>query len=712
MWHTTAGDLRGNRFGCMAHDGTASSGTAPHAAIVSRFFLFGSALGFFIGLFEAYRLWTTPRIIPLLVPDIGYVIWFLAPLVDMIFFGLVGLGLGLCARRSARKDAFVAVLAGVAIAFVALMLFWFHFDIALNPFHYQEVGYPLAFLCLSVGVSFLVIGKLPGGLVAVFTRWTGRWQKPLAWGLAVGALVMLAAVGKFTARPSFAGPAAVTDSPSTRAPNIVFITLDTVRADHLSAYGYRRPTTPNLERFARTGVLFENAIAPTSWTLASHASMFTGLLPQQHGADFGVPLVSSPWTLAEILRSRGYQTAGFVANNCYLHRGWGIAQGFETYDDYRNSVLHNFSQTLVGNALVQPIYQNVWSFDWMARRNAARLNSQIFRWFRRRPDRPLFLFINYYDAHEPYVSPPPYNHLFGHASLGMLRKFHQALVLDKGRPVLSPQERNSVIAAYDNTLAYMDDQVGRLLHFLHQTPGWQNTIVIITSDHGDEFGAHGSYDHGRNLYRGVLHVPLVIAGPGVPKDVRIKHIVGIRQLFSTVLDLAGGGQTPFSRTSLARFWNPDFKPAPFDDDVVSELVPLDDIGARHAMISLTTPQWQYIEHHSGRQQLYNWITDPDEQKSLAAAPADQAALQSLHARLVSLVANSTGPWTGREYLLALGLGAGKSGQGLLFPHPVQPGNQKDQFRIGMAQAYFKSQASAPVRPSRSERDIIQSLPYQ
>jgi arylsulfatase A-like enzyme len=689
---------------------------SPPAGTISCFLLTSASAGLLMGLFEASLLWTSPRIMPLLEPDVGYVIWFLAPLVDMIFFGLLGLLLGWLAARNQTRNLtgmLAAVNAGIFVMFVALRLRWMHARVILRPFDFiEDISVPLIWFVFGVVISLLIISWL-GSRLGVFSHGLlARVRRPLAWGLAAAIAVSVAGISVFVARPSLFGTPAQAAAPPPSSPNIVFITLDTVRADHLSAYGYDRPTTPNLDRFARTGVLFENAIAPTSWTLASHASMFTGLLPQQHGADWAIPLASSPWTLAEILRSRGYQTAGFTANLLYLQKGWGIAQGFEHYEDDSSSFRHNLADTLLGTGIIQPVYQRFDEFDYFDREDAGQLNSRIFHWFHRRQQRPFFMFVNYFDTHNPYVPPAAYANRFGGVSVKLTRRFYRNLTGDKDAALLKAQNRRSVIAAYDDCLAYLDSQVKNLLDVLRQSPEWQNTIVIITSDHGEEFGKHGSYDHGRNLYRGVIHVPLIIAGPGVPQGLRIDHIAATRELFSTVLDLVGGGRTPFSRYSLARFWDPGFKPTTFDNAVVSELIPIDDLTAQYAMMSITTPEWEYIEHRDGNRELYHWTVDPNEQDNLAVSPTEQATLEDLQSRLVSLVSDAVGPWRGSPYMQALDKVGGTSRPNLLFPQPTQPGAADTPFRIGIAQAYFKSQEAAPTRPSQSERELIQSLPYQ
>lgn len=697
----------------MRGHGKQPGGTAGHRnGVVSRFFLASVAIGLLLGFFEASLLWTTPRIMPLLVPDVGWVIWLLAPLVDIACFGLLGLLLGWLAGRGMRKEVLVAVLVGSAIAFVIIKFIWLHMEFQVLPVRFATVGYPLAMLALGTGLSLLVIVRTYDLLAERVEAWINALMQPVVWwALAAATLAMVFGIGVFVEQPTSPATSVQAAPPPTGAPNIVFITLDTVRADHLSAYGYSRPTTPNLDRFAHNGVLFENAIAPSSWTLASHASMFTGLLPQQHGADFAIPLRSGPWTIAEILRSQGYETAGFTANFYYMERGWGIAQGFEDYVDSSDSLKHNLAASLLGSVIIQPAYQLFYRFAYFDRQNAEQLNERVFRWLRHRPRRPFFLFLNYLDAHAPYVTSSPYNDRFGKVPEVLSRKLYLAEQKEASAYSFNAQERDLLIDGYDNCLAYLDGQVGNLLKFLHRSSEWQKTIVIITSDHGEEFGLHGSYNHGRNLYRGVLRVPLIIAGPGVPRGVRIERPVATRQLFSTILDMAGGDKTPFSRYSLVRFWNTNFKPKSFDDDVVSEVVPAyqEDGGA---MISITTPRFQYIVHRSGREELYRWVADPEEQDNLAAFPQDQATLTKLRSRLINLVSHAIGPWRGREYLQALDSVQASPHLNLLFARPLQPGTAGSRFRIGIAQAYFRSQRSSLVRPSQPDVDLMKSLPYQ
>jgi arylsulfatase A-like enzyme len=692
--------------------------TRTRQEIISRFVTVSALAGLLMGVLEAFLLRTSPRIEALLIPDTGYVEWFLAPLLDMACFGLIGLLLGWLAARKPGKNRtamLVAVDAAALVMFVALRLRWLHTRVVIKEFAFRiDILIPLAWFVAGFAASLLAAYLLWKPVSNLASRSRFRVVPFLSWGLALAGLVAISGVGTFLVRPlpnsAPMGPGSATRSGS---PNVVFIVLDTVRADHLSSYGYSRRTTPNLDRLARAGVLFENAIAPTSWTLASHASMFTGLLPHQHGADWASPLPLDPRTLADVLRSRGYETAGFVANFNYCQKGWGIDRGFETYVDDSESLRRNLAGTLLGTSLIQPVYQHFCRFDYLERQDAREINEEVFGWFRRRSTLPFFLFVNYFDCHTPYLTEPPYDHRFGKISDKLVHKLFNALQSKDPARGFTATEQASLVAGYDDCLAFLDEHVGRLLDLLRESPEGRNTIVIITSDHGEAFGEQGWYSHGYNLYREVLHVPLIITGPGIPKDVRIRRLVRTRDLFSTVLDLATGGKTPFSRHSLARFWNPQFTPQPFDDFAVSELVPIFNEGGKDAMISLTTPEWQYIYNSSGRQELYHWTTDPRDQTDLAGSAGAQTTLESFRKHLIRIVADSSEPWRGPNYLFARSVtGSSFLPEVISAKRPDQTFLAGNRLFIGASQALFESEEPLiPVRPAPPDQDSLKSLPY-
>jgi arylsulfatase A-like enzyme len=275
---------------------------------------------------------------------------------------------------------------------------------------------------------------------------------------------------------------------------------------------------------------------------------------------------------------------------------------------------------------------------------------------------------------------------------------------------MSRQEQEALIAGYDNSLAFLDEEIGRLIQTLTSAPDGANTIVIITSDHGEAFGEHGLYGHGWDLHREVLHVPLIIIGPGIPSNQRIAHIVCLREIFPTVLDMALGPRKPFSRVNLRRFWTPGFTPDTFDEVVISELVSTSP-DFQPAFASLMTPEWHYIHDSRGQPKLYRWPVDPNEQANLAADARHQETLRNLHALLLDHLGSSHRPWRGPEYLFAL------DGPGYSFLHQTTfglrlPSGQPPISRpIGTSQAFFTPDPARPRNISPMDEELLQSLPY-
>jgi arylsulfatase A-like enzyme len=684
--------------------------------LIERFAVAGMFLGLLVGVYESSLVSTLPHIKALLHPDVCYVVWFLAPLVDMVIFGVVGTVLGAIAGWTQQSDAanrilLAAVGLGLAGAFAFSIFYLFYLrtkDLQLGT----HLVYAIA--------AFIVAFEIAAVLIMPLSNRAGGFFDPLAQVRlkAVGRLLVVAAATSvagmaffFATRYGIVTTAKLNTSSSSR-PNIILISLDTVRADHLSAYGYRRRTTPNLDRLASRGVLFENAIAPAPWTLAAHSTIFTGLLPHQHGADWAVPLNSGPWTLAEILESRGYETAGFNANDFYGQSGWGIAQGFEVYRDLSQSLRHNFGAMLAGRTLWEPFYQDFVRFDLVDRTDAHQLTTDVLRWYRRRSSRPYFLFVNYFDAHIPYQSRPPFDRHAGKAQDRLFRKVDYMVDHAKEGQKLPYDEQEALESAYDDCLEYLDGQVGSLIREIERSSGSSNNVFIITSDHGEAFGEHGRYSHGWDLHREEIHVPLIIFGAGIPNEVRVSHVVRTRDLFSTVLDVALSHAQPFSSGSLRRFWTPGFTPLPYDDAVVSELIPVGSTSPGLAQISLTTDDWHFIHHAHGFEELYRWRSDPMEQSDCSQMLENQAALDALRARLESMMRMSLEPWLGPGYLFALNrpdynfLGQCRLSERMRTKLLSPPR------RVGTSQAYFGLDSAVAPRPTPTDEELLRSLPYK
>src|SRR5262249_1039207 len=297
--------------------------------------------------------------------------------------------------------------------------------------------------------------------------------------------------------------------PPATAPNVLLIVLDTVRADHLSLYGYPRATTPTLERLAAQGIRFDEARAPAPWTLASHASFFTGRWPHELGVQWLAPWPGNFPTLAEYLAAHGYATAGFVANAGYCSYDTGLDRGFTHYEDYVVARLGTLRPAGLVDAAVKTFGELTlpldrgWFHRWRAvvadwffsdeRKSAEWINRDFLDWLarRREPGRPVFAFLNYLDTHTPYLLPPGARHRFG-ADPKTRKNFLDVMrdwsLLDKRK--LPRRYQSLARDGYDNCVAYLDEQLGALFDELQRRGILDRTLVIVTSDHGEGLGEH------------------------------------------------------------------------------------------------------------------------------------------------------------------------------------------------------------------------------
>ena len=389
--------------------------------------------------------------------------------------------------------------------------------------------------------------------------------------------------------------------PPPGSPNVILIVMDTVSARHLSLHGYNRATSTTLVELAERGIRFDLALAAASWTLPSHATMFTGRWMHELGVGWFTPLDDKHPILAEFLGARGYATAGFVANTPYCGSDSGLARGFSQYHDFVFPEFTAFRMTaLVSRALqgtqsivtfledslevtwVRRYLQHVWRRFDGDRKTAATVNREFLDWLSRRPlpQRPIFAFLNYYDAHVNYELPLGSYYRFGSAPKD---KRQRTLIehwwdLDKTR--LSPQDLAFAVSAYDDCIADLDEQIGKLVDKLRKRGFLERTWLIIASDHGESFGEHaGVFCHGTSLYQTELHVPLLIIPPGGAATRRVvTEAVSLRDVAATIVDVAGQrAGSPFPGKSLARFWNEPIETSPPElespDLPLAEVVP-------------------------------------------------------------------------------------------------------------------------------------------
>ena len=424
------------------------------------------------------------------------------------------------------------------------------------------------------------------------------------------------------------------------APNILVVVIDTLRADHVSAYGYPRRTTPTLDRLAREGVLFERAFASSSWTLASHASLITGRYCFEHGAE-NEPYDGRFPTIGDELQKRGYRTAAFSANYIWFSRIRGLGKGFIRFEDYFNTVADMASRTLYARKFKKYVLVPLGVNDWPARKRAAQITDAAIAWVDKNPEVPFFAFLNYFDVHDPYLPPPPYRTKFSTLPNpgGMINDF-----IVRNNPKMTPQELQGEMDAYDGALYYTDEQIARLLDELNRRGKLKNTMVIVTADHGEFFGEHGLFVHRNALYREAVQVPLLVHFPGsVPAGVRVSLPVSNTSIAATILELLGKKPASgFTVPSLVTLWSTMSPPSEWPAPLMElDRMPYDSLRGQPAysgrMKSLVTPRWQYIIHEKDGELLYDWANDPKQQTNLAASPEGQRAARELKLKMLELL---------------------------------------------------------------------------
>jgi len=579
-------------------------------------------------------------------------VW-LVPLSDLLLFFVAGLILAVATKLWPRPAAWVSPRFLCAAAVLPA------FMVAVPQI------YPWAWLLLALGIAMRVAPWLERPALG-WQRWV-MLSFPALLGLA---LVVAGFVrgGDWLKEMREAGR----PLPPADSPNVLLIVLDTVRADCLSLYGYPRATTPILKRLAERGVRFDSARATAPWTLASHASMFTGCWPHELDVKWNSPLRTNALTLAEYLGSYGYATAGFVANTQYCSYDVGLDRGFTHYEDYAIDIKHlrplrtaKFFElawdglSRLGMWLSRSRYQPV--LHWFLapdRKDAGAINREFLDWLSHRQDqrRPFFAFLNYYDAHAPYLPPEGTRFRFGSGPrtvTDFLVLVELWKTLDKLK--LSQHFIDLIQDSYDNCIAYLDWRLGELFDELQRRGPLDRTVVIITADHGEEMGDHALFEHGESLYRPEIRVPLLILLPsGGHAASVVRETVSLRDLPATIVDLAGlAAGAPFPGRSLARLWGDSLpgSAAGVGDSygAISELSepnPTDPSrgrspAARGPLESLAQEGYVYIRNDGeGQEQLFLERDDPLELSNRAQDEAMQPILQRLRQRLDQMKAGS------------------------------------------------------------------------
>ena len=357
-----------------------------------------------------------------------------------------------------------------------------------------------------------------------------------------------------------------------REPNVILISLDTTRADHLGCYGDRDARTPTIDALASRGVLFSEAATPAPLTLPAHSSIMTGFYPTYHGVRLNgtTALGASHTTLAEAFAQEGYQTGAFIGA-FVLDGRWGLNQGFRTYDDQFD--LKKFKH--LDLAAVQ--------------RPANEVMDAALHWLDGRKPGPFFAWVHLYDAHSPYEPPEPF---------------------------LSEFRARGLAGLYDGEISFVDQQLARLVSWLQGAALDQNTIVVIVGDHGEGLGGHGEGTHGYFVYDYAVHVPFVVATPfDELRGVRVDSQVSLVDVFPTVLALAGIESKVRGQRSIA--------PAADDQAITRRtevcLLRVDDSQPAVRMERASRAEVAAVQVHSGAApELYDLVADPGEMTNVFA----------------------------------------------------------------------------------------------
>ena len=463
--------------------------------------------------------------------------------------------------------------------------------------------------------------------------------------MAAGLAAMAAAKGELAPGPIERGPRAGSVAPAPHGkPNVVVIVVDTMRAEETSLCGYGEPTTPNLESLAKDCLFFPYGESVDSCTLPAHASLFTGKYPREHGAradlkrwvttleryqPYFVPLAPSQTTLATRLAAAGWATGGVAGNYARLCRQFGVDQGFQYYHDMPRMLiftpggapLFDYGMDAVDRILGRngKLLQTYW--------DAGTVTNLATDWVEKNSRGPFFLFINYMDPHYPYSAAPPYDHIDGpdipynmilrqgawQNLTGMYLKIGKGLT-----PELIRQARNQ----YHGELAYTDHWLGELVERLKAGGLYDNTLIVVTADHGEFFGEHSFIDHGLGLYEEGTRIPILVKYPRQAHAGEVNRTrVSIIDIFATVLDVCGLPVGNVTAQPLGTATHPVIAENYENADRVRRYGD----KAKRTLTVICDGDLKYTRSTAGTVELYNLANDPTEAHNLAESDTANAA---------------------------------------------------------------------------------------
>jgi arylsulfatase A-like enzyme len=547
------------------------------------------------------------------------ILW-VAPLLDGLLFVLAA-AIGALAMRAVGRRLTLVPVVGVGVA--ALADDWMRLSMRSGRLRCALVAAGVGAVAAALAWSAGRGGARGEERTARLVRALARLAPCLAC-VAIGAFLWN---GPFTTWRVHRVEAQLPPPPD-GARDVVVVVFDTVRADRLSAYGCARRTSPNLERIAAEGARFDACFATSSWTLPSHASMLTGRLPFEHGAEM-TGLDDHCALLPERMVADGWRTGAFSGNLSFFHRRAGFGRGFLCFDDFGWSWRSRFGGTLVGRELLSLAGHR--ASDRVLRKPARAVTDAFLAWLDE-STRPSFAFLNWFDAHDPYLPRPELVRRFDHD--GVAPPPMPPLRAGEDRPFDDAQLARD-LRDYDACVAALDDELGRLVAELERRGRLDRTILVVLGDHGESFGERGERLHRGSLHQETTRVPLVIRAPGlVAPGTVVDDVTSIASLAATLQELAGARGERLPGAS----WAPRLAAG----GTASELGEHDAVAvmelARHpwpeyrrhpcyrgASAAIVRGRWHFVRHETDGVELYDRVADPREEHDVAALRPDVVA---------------------------------------------------------------------------------------
>ena len=577
---------------------------------------------------------------------------FLSP-AELLGVNLAGYGVSLAAalvfhevarwmpgtRRVHPAAAALASMASLSVAFWCAWKLLTHWAGAVRDVY--DFAFASACFPAALGSSALLSRLLDAPVSAIAARFARGPMVPRALSRTLlGALVVAIAVTipTFSLSPVPKDPSyeklAARGAPA--GPNVIYITIDTLRPDRLGCYGYDRPTSPCLDAIAADGTRFLDPVSAAPWTKPATGTLLTGLYPSRHGALHHGSTLQIPEgerTLAEAFQAAGYVTAGFVSNP-NIKKIFKFDRGFDVYFDAPvedTITLSAIRKSFIGSALMSLTRHQ---FNWKYENDVYAINREALPWIEANRDRRFFVYLHYIDPHEPYTPHPEREPSFAR---------------DHGWRFGNDRKRLLASDLYDGEVRYCDDGLSELVKSLKQLGIWDDALVVVTSDHGEEFFEHGWIGHGYSVYQELIRVPLLVRGPSIPRGQVVRPPVAILDLPATMLELAGTGVDKLGdgHSFAKSLQDPEWKRAGEffvenqfgENEYDTRSFVMDSVREGSLKLVFVTRNAFRPPQRFGFEELFDLCADPAEQKNLIKQVEHEQVVAKLRARLQEHIAN-------------------------------------------------------------------------